>query len=217
MYYTSKIDLGFKMANKLSYLRGTESVVISLQAKTLSTCLSMASRLRAWVYPLLTEKIYLPGDPRVLGVVNQDGDFCWNPQFSTYEQQEFVAEFYGVIEDKKRQAFSLINKQLTDYGTLNKKSLNGRNVIIVGDIVKDSVEVVAARELLKEVRCNKLFASGGNVDVVAADNLRLLADEAYFFDVMSNLFNEDHYFEHPDSYTDEEKKKLVTNIATYWT
>lgn len=217
MYYISKIDLGFKLAEKLQHLRGTESVIVSLHTKTLSTCVSMASQLRAWVYPLLTERIYLPGDPRVLGVVNQDGNFCWNPQFSDYEKQEFISEFHGVIEDKKRQAFSLVNRQLSEYGSLNKKALNGRNVIIAGDVVKDGVEVAAARELLKEVRTNTLVAAGGNVDIFAADSLRLLADDAYFFDIMSNLFNEDHYFEQPDVYTEEQKKKLVTNIATYWT
>ena len=216
MYYSSRIELGSMLAERHEFLHGTDSIIVSLQQKTLSVCISMATQLRAWVFPLLTERIYLPGDPRVLGVVNQDGDFCWNPQFSVYEQQEFVAEFYGLIEDKKRQAFSLINRQLSDYGQLNKMAMQGRNVVIVGDIVKDSVEIAATRELLKEVKSNKLFAAGGNVDVVAADQLRLLADDVYFLDVMSNLFNEEHYFEQPDSYTEEENKKLVTNIATYW-
>jgi putative phosphoribosyl transferase len=216
VYYTNRIELGRLLAKRMEHLKDSGAVVVALREEALPVCISMASQLRAWVFPLLTERINLPGDPRTLGVINQDGNFCWNPAFSSYEQQEFMNEFRGMIGDKKREAYSTLNRRTNEYGQLNKAALNGRYVLFVGDIIKDSIEVAAARELFKELRPQKIIGAGGNVDINAADVLHVATDETQFLDVMSNMFGEDHYFEQPDPYTAEQNRLLAMNIATYW-
>lgn len=218
MYYTSRFQLGTMLAERLKGLRGQDVVVVALREQAAMTCVALAMEIRAWVYPFLTEKIYLPGDPRVLGVVDQDGDFCWNPTFSEMEQEAFRQDFYSVIEDKKRQAFSALNQRTTDYGNgaLNKRSLNGRVLILVSDIVKDAVEIEAVKEFLKELRLQKLVGAAGNIDIYAADRMHVTTDEVEFMDIIPNMFDDDHYFEQKDSYTTEQHRQIIMNIAAYW-
>ncbi len=216
MYYRNRIDLGSKLSVQLESLKGQEAVILSLKESSMTACIALASQINAWIFPLLTVPIAIPNDPRTIGVLTEDGVFVWNPDFSPSQRDDIEMNFRPLLEQAKREAHSKVNALSTQYGEYQKAALNGRSVIILGDIVRDKIEIAAALEFLKSVRYAKLYAVGGNVDAHAADYMHLQADSDVELDVMTNMFDDGHYFDEQDSYTVDECRQLLINISQYW-
>lgn len=216
MYYIDRTDLGKKIALRLANVKSVEPIIICLKESSLCTAIALASELRGWVYPLLSEIIKLDADDRIIGVVDSEGKYTINPQLSSFELEDIMTEYHSVIEDKKREAYSRLNRSDTSYAKLNPDVLNGRLVILCADILKDQLQIGAVKTLLKPHRPLDIIGVGGNVDVNAADYLRLTANKTEMLDIMSSMFDDSHYFEKPDVYTLDQKQKIAMNISQFW-
>jgi predicted phosphoribosyltransferase len=216
MYYIDRTDLGARLAAMISPTALSEPIIVCLKESSLSTAISLAVELRAWIFPLLCEDIKLDADDRIIGVVSADGDFTLNPSLSSFEYEDIMSEYHSVIEDKKRQAFSQLNARIGAYGELNEEVFNGRQVILCADIIKNQLHIGAAKTLLKPHRPQGIIAAAGNVDVNAADYLRLTADKVHLLDVMSSMFDDNHYFEKSESYSLDSLRQIAMNISQFW-
>lgn len=216
MYFVSRLHLGRTLAAQMIALRGEEPIVLCLKESSLSVSIALATEVHGWVYPLLFEPIIIPGETRILGVINQDGELCYNPALSTYEREELEMDYQSVIQDASREAFSRLNQRTDEYGSLNKEALRGRTVIMCADIVRDQLEIGAANEYLKTIVTQKIVSLVGNVSTDSATALYIASDESKFMDVLPNMFDDDHYFEQPEAYSIEEQRKLAMNISQYW-
>ena len=216
MYYINRIELGQKLAGRLIELKGQEAVVIALKESALTSCIGLASRINAWVFPLLSQRIHIPGDPRVMGLIDPTGAFTWNPDLEKMERDGIEMESHGVLDDAKRQAFSMLNRSLSQFGEFSKDALNGRTLLLTGDVVENRLEIAMAIEYLKSVRYAKLYGLGGNVDANAATYFHLQTDQDISLDVMTNMFPAEHYFEQSNAYSPEECRQLAINISQYW-
>jgi hypothetical protein len=95
--------------------------------------------------------------------------------------------------------------------------LDGRQVILVGDVITSPLPLVVAHELLKDVTPKNLTAVVGNVTPEVAQLVRMSASDTEILDILSGIvFDESHYFEHVDEYTSKQKHTLTENIAAYW-
>lgn len=216
MYFVSRLHLGEQLAGLMAELKGQEPVIINLKESSLTSCIALASRLNGWIFPLLTEPIVIPGDSRTIGVINQDGTLCHNPGLSKFEREELEMNYHGVIQDASRKAFSKLNRRSADYGGISKDVLRGRTIIVCGDVVRDQLEIAAMNELIKPVKIQRLISLAGNVKSDVSSSLFLQSDDSRFMDVLANMFDDDHYFEQPESYTPEELRLLAMNISHYW-
>ncbi|MDO4780779.1 MAG: hypothetical protein Q4A34_00065 [Candidatus Saccharibacteria bacterium] len=217
MYYVNRIELGRSLGGRLQDLKGQEAVVVALKESALTACIGLATTINAWVFPLLSRRITIPGDPRIMGVVDPSGAFTWSPDLEKMQRDGIELESHAVLEDAKRQAFSELNRIIDSYGGFSKDALNGRILLLTGDIVEDRVEIAMALEYLKSVRYAALYGLGGNVDAAAADFFHLQTDRSVTLDVMTHMFPAEHYFEQQDAYTPEEQRQLAINISQYWT
>ena len=217
MYYINRIELGRNLAGQLMDLKGQEAVVIALKEESLTACIGLATEINAWVFPLLSRRITIPGDPRPMGLIDPAGTFTWNPDLEKVQRDGIEMESRALLEDAKRQAFSELNRILDQYGQFSKDSLNGRKLLLTGDIIEDRLEIAMALEYLKSVRYAALYGLGGNVDSLAADYFHIQTDKSIALDIMTHMFPAEHYFEQKDSYTPEECRLLATNISQYWT
>ncbi len=217
MYYTNRIELGQRLGQRLTHLRGQEVMVLALRESAMTACIGLASELHAWVFPLLSERIYIPGDPRLMGLIGPDGMFTWSPDLEKVERDGIEMDSRATLEDAKREAFSRLNRILSQYGEIQKEVLTGRSLLLTGDIVEDRAEIAMALEYLKSVRYEKLYGLGGNVDAAAADYYHLQTDDDIVLDVMTHMFPADHYFEQKIAYSPEECRQLAMNISSYWT
>lgn len=218
MNFTDRTALGNTLALKVQQFRNKGAVVLCLQESSLLTCLTIASQLRAYVYPLIYAPLNAPNQNHtLLGAFDQDGNFCRVPE--TYKdgvKESLEIETY--VFKEKPAAMKSITAQLKDYDMkLDKGYLNGRDVIIAGDVLTSALPLVVAENFLKGVSPKSVSAVFGNVAPEVAELARLSASTTEILDVLSGIvFDDNHYFEHSDSYTIEQKKAVAKNISAYW-
>lgn len=220
MYFSDRATLGEQMAGILSTDRGSDAIIIGLKKSSLMVCITLAVRLRAWIYPLFFETIKNPADPsQILGAVIPSGEFCINPAVGDDFYEYIQQEFFSTLEEMKREAMMQLNGTMREYGEEpDPHVINNRTVILVGDVMMNSLELGVVGELLKPLSPLKVIGTAGNVTVDVSDKFRIETHESHMLDIIPQSFmNEDHYFEKPDAYSDAEKQALIRNIATYWT
>jgi predicted phosphoribosyltransferase len=218
MYFINRASLGLNLSHKLDELRGQDAIVVCLKESSLLTCVYMGARLRAWIFPLLYKEVMSPADERqVLGAVTQDGEFCLHPDIDKYQLESLNMDFFNVIEDRKRTAMTQLNSETRHYqAPFDRHVMNDRPVILTGDIVTDRMELAIARQLLRPLRPKIIYGVAGNVSVDVSDMFHIETQVTQLLDILPNPLNDDHYFEQPDPYSLEEKRKLALNISTFW-
>jgi len=218
MNFIDRTSLGYTLARRFKQFRGKDAVILCLQESSLMTCLTMAVHLHAWVYPLLYVPVYEPdGMHDLLGAFDQDGEFCPVPN-SAATISKSPREMVAILHKQRPTAMKSLHAQKTSYGLpLNKSLLDGRDVLLVGDVITMPLPLIVAHELLKDVTPKSLTAVAGNATPEVAQLVRMSAGDTEILDILSGVvFDENHYFERADEYTPKQKHELTENIATYW-
>lgn len=228
MNFIDRTSLGDTLAGKLERFRGKDAIIICLQESSLLTCLTIASQIRAWVYPLISAPVYSHDHSRVLlGAFDYEGTFCAVPRPAASPvglpadkaaEKKAKAALDAAIKKQRPAAMKAIQKEADSYGIeLDKHRMDGRDVILVADVLTSTLPLALARQLLADVTPSNLTAVIGNATQDVAQLVRTSAAETEILDVMSGIYyDEDHYFEHADSYTPEQKHTLTQHIAAYW-
>lgn len=183
------------------------------------TAIALAIDIRAWILPLLYETITDPRDEtQLLGAITPSGELCVNPTISEFELTGIMQDFFGVIEDRKRVAMQRLNARTDMYqNMIDVHAINGRSVVLVGDVITTALELAVADELLKPLQPSQVLGMAGNVTVDVSNMLRTTTTESTVLDVIPTaIMGENHYFEQPDAYNEDEKRNLALNVSTYW-
>lgn len=222
MNFIDRTSLGDTLAQRLQQFHGKDAVVLCLQESSLLTCITIASQIRAWLYPLIYEPVYTDGHARrLLGAFDQEGKFCAAPE----EPKSIIAakdtkakDDEDFIQEKRKDALKSIKQRVESFGiALDKHQLDGRDVILAADVVTNPLPLLVAQQFLKNVSPRSLTAVVGNVTPDVAQLVRISANTTEILDIMSGVTHDDyHYFEHEDTYTDEQKHTLTQHIAAYW-
>jgi predicted phosphoribosyltransferase len=218
MNFIDRTALGGKLAQRVQQFHGKDAVIICLQESSLLTCLTIAKQLRAWVYPLIYAPVYAPGYAHeLLGAYGQDGEFFPLPD-GPAGGSEIPAKIKKIIKKQEVDAMKSIQEQVAGYGmVLDKHQMDGRDVIIAGDVVISTLPLLGAQQLLKDVSPKSLTAVVGNATPDAAELVRISAGKTEILDILTGVFHDEgHYFEHSDKYTPEQKHTITQHIAAYW-
>ena len=219
LYFSDRITLGNRLSEQLEYLHSKDAIILCLKESSLLTAVALGSNLRAWIYPLLYEIVTHPEDrTKEIGAINADGEFCKHPDITDADLEYITMESAGALEDSKRQAMHLVNQQAIQFGdTLNEHVMNGREVILAGDIVTSPMQIAVAQQLLKSLSPKGIHGVAGNVTADVSDLFHLNTSEAHVLDVLPGIiFDDDHYFEKSDTYSRDEQRALALHIQTYW-
>lgn len=219
MYFNDRMSLGDKLADNLIDIKGTDAIIVSLKQSSMMVSIAMAIKLRAWILPLFYEPLVNPLDrTKLLGALTQNGDFCLHPDITTSEYDYIVQEFMSTIEQEKRSAMSRLNKVMNQHhGVTDPHVLNGRNVILVGDVMMHGLELKIAKHMMKPLRPARVYGMVGNTTIEVSEAFHLSTDQSHVLDILPTSFmGEDHYFEAADAYSHDEKQSLAINIAQYW-
>ena len=218
MFYPSRQALGDKLAEKLPEYRNNDTIIFCLKKSSLLSCIELAARLHAYIYILQYADIDDPYDiTRKLGVITPSGEFISNPDI-TYNEFEYITTNFGsVIEERKREAFSEINAEKNLNPDFNMNAFNNRNILIFADVLKNTIEAQVALEILKPYSPTIIHGAFGNITSPISDKFQIEAGGCTFMDVLNTTnFDDDHYFDQPDKYSDEQKIKMAHNISIYW-
>lgn len=218
VFYPNRQALGDRLAEKLTEFKDTDSIVFCLKRSSLLACIELAAHIHAYIYILQYTEIPDPYDiTRELGALTQKGEFVLNPTISQSEYEFILTDFHSVVEERKREAFSQLNVAKDPNPNFDLATFNGRNILLFADILKTSFQIQVAETVLKAYRPNTVKGTCGNITTEVSDKFQIDTDGVIYMDVLPNtFFNDDHYFDQPDNYTDDEKIRMANNISLYW-
>ena len=202
MYYPNRQVLGDQLAEKLTQFKNTDSIIFCLKKSSLISCIELAAHLHAYIYILQYAEIPDPFDVTVI---------------SRAEYDYIAMDFLSVIEERKRDAFSQINAQTDPNPNFNMEAFNNRNILLFADILSTQFQIEVALHILKSYKPALITGVCGNITSEISDKFNIETDGVTYMDILPNtFFDDEHYFEQPDSFTEEQKIKMANNISLYW-
>ena len=217
MYFESRAHAGQQLATQLlERYRYENCAVIALSDGGVLVGEQIAAALHCVLTMLLVEDIEVPGEDVSFGGVSQTGRFTYNGDFSKGEIDEYTSEFYGYLEDQKRQAFQRLNRLMGDGGLVDYNLLRDRTIILVSDGFEDSTVLEVAKDFLKPIRIHRLVIAAPVASETAVDSLHVMADELHILDVKTNYFETDHYYNNNDMPSHEETIDKINKIILNW-
>ena len=217
MYFESRAHAGQVLA-KLLYkrYRYEDCAIIAVSDGGVLVGEQIAAQLHCILTMLVTESIEVPGESVSIGAVSQGGNFTYNNDFSSGEIEEYVSEFHGYFDDKKREAFGKINRLIGDGGSIGKEMLRDRVVILVSDGFSEGSVISVALDYLKPIRIDKLVIVAPVATIPVVDKLHVVADELHILDVKENFINTNHYYDDNSIPSHEESVAKINQMILNW-
>lgn len=218
MFYPSRQALGDQLAMRLTQYKNNESIIFCLKKSSLLSCIELAAHLHAYIYVLQYAEIADPFDiTRNLGAITPKGEFVLNPDISQSEYEYIASDFMSIIEERKREAFSEINGERDPNPYFDLAAFNNRNVLLFADVLQTSFQIQVALNILKAYTPTVITGVVGNITSAVSDKFLIDTDGVTYMDVLQNNFFEDsHYFDQPDNYSEDDKINMANNISLYW-
>ncbi len=217
MYFESREHAGQKLAAELlEKYRYEDCAVVALSEGGVVVGEQIAVALHSVLTMMMAESIEIPGEGLTFGGVSHTGAFVRNSDFTQAGMQGYVSEYYGYLEEQKRQAFQRINRLIGDGGIINHDLLRDRTIILVSDGFYDATMVDVALDFLKPVRINRLVVAAPVASEQVVDKLHVAADELHILDVKTNFFDTNHYYDTNAIPTREEAIEKINNIILNW-
>lgn len=216
MYFTSRIEAGYKLALELLKYRYENTIVVAMNDGGVQVGQQIAAQLHCALTMLLIEDIQVPGEGESMGTLNQSGRFNYNGMFSAGEIEEYYTEFHGYLEDKKREKMSVINRVLGAGGIVDESMLREQNVILVADGLSNGASLDAAADFLKPLRITKLIIAVPVASVQAVDRMHIIGDELHVLSVTDNYLETDHYYDTNNVPSHEATVAALNEIVLNW-
>jgi predicted phosphoribosyltransferase len=214
MYFKNRDEAGRQLAEILFHPYGrSNSVILALGPGGVMVSIPIALRLQIPVFMVASKEIDLPGSfHETVGNVDQSGEFIYSSDLSTGERDEIFAEYHGHIESEKTQAIHDINQLLGAQGFVDKKSLMGKNILIVSDGLGKGSELDSIIAFLKPVSSPRLVGVCPVASVDAIDKMHIVTDEIRVLSPKDNYLGTHHYYEENDVPNDDHIQKIIQNI-----
>lgn len=216
MYFASRTKAGKQLAELLKDYKSADPAIIALTDGGVIVGAQIAAELHCPLMLMLMEDIKIPGEPSVLGVVDQNGGFTYNDMYSTGELESLESEYRGIIEQEKMEQWHQLNRILGDSGILKEEIIKNKVVILVADGLTNGLSLIAASNYLKKVSIKKLVIVTPLASVQAVDKMHVLADEIHILTVMDTLMDINHYFEEDDIPSREAIITILKNAIKNW-
>ena len=216
MYFSSRLEAGYKLAQELMAYRYENTVVVALSDGAVQVGQQIAAALHTPLVLMLTETIDIPGEGVTFGTLNQSGRFTYNGLFSTGELEAYYNEFHGYLEDQKREKMGKINQLLGAGGIVEASMLREHNVILVSDGLANGASLDAAADFLKPLNIVKLIIAAPTASVEAVDRAHIIGDELHILSVTDNFLDTDHYYDVNDVPSHEATIAALNEIVLNW-
>lgn len=165
---------------------------------------------------LASEEITLPREPDPLAGITSGGALAYNQRYSQGEINELLGDYYGVVEQEKLVKMHDLNRMLGSKGTVDRRLLQGRNVIVVTDGLKSGFPVDLAAEFLKPISIKNMIVATPFASVPAVDRMHVLADDLYCLNVIEDYLDTDHYYDTQDVPDHKTIVKTIGEIVQKW-
>ena len=176
----------------------------------------IASQLHCILTMLLTAEIMLPREPNAIAGITSEGNVAFNQYYSKGEQDELMGDYFSYVEQEKFNKMHDMNRLLGTGGIIDKKLLQGNNIILASDGLRSGFALDLAAEFLKPVAYEKLIIVTPFASVQAVDRMHIMADEIICLNVLENYIDTDHYYDTQDVPDHEVVVKTIEDIVLHW-
>lgn len=216
MYFKNRAEAGRKLAKQLEDYKGKETVVVALSEGAVIVGAQVAMRIHANLVLMLSENIYLPGEPDAIAALGSTGNFAYSDMFSTGQIEELAAEFHNFIDQQRLEKMHHLNIMVGKDGEIRKEYLRHHIVILVADGLPNGFSLNVAADYLKSVAIKKLIVATPLASEAAIDRMHLVGDEVQCLSVVQNYMTTDHYYEDNTIPRVDDMFKVVKNISIHW-
>lgn len=216
MYFTSRVEAGYRLAMVLLQYRYENCVVVALSDGGVVVGQQIAASLHCALAMMLVDTIDVPGENQVFGTVNQSGRFTYNGLFSAGEIEAYYSEYHGYLEEQKRMSFSRLSRLLGSGGIVNEDMLREQVVILVSDGFENGASLDAAADFLRPVRVKRLVIVSPVASVEAIDRMHILGDEIHVLGATDNFLGVDHYYDVNDVPSQETLLAALNDNVLNW-
>ncbi len=216
MYFSSRIEAGYRLALEMLQYRYENTIVVALSDGAVQVGQQIAAHLHCALTMLLMEGIDIPGEGVNMGMLNQSGRFTYNGMLSAGEIEEYYSEFHGYLEDQKREKISQINQLLGAGGIVDPAMLREHNVVVVADGLSNGSSLDAAADFMKPLKIKRLIMVAPVAAVAAVDRMHILADEIHVLSVTENFLDTNHYYDVNDLPSHEATVAALNEIVLNW-
>ncbi len=217
MYFKSRVNAGELLAKQIvEKYKGDDCAVVALNDGGVMVGAQIALKLHAVLTLLLTETITLPREDAAIAGITQDGAFAYNQKYSQGELDEFVGEYYHLIEQEKMSKMQEMHRRMGKGGLIRRDLLVDRNVILVSDGLVDGFALDVALQFLKPIHIKKIIVATPLASVRAVDRMHVLADDIYCLNVLEDYISTDHYYDVQDVPSHDKVLKTIEQIVGHW-
>lgn len=217
MYFASRLQAGRMLATQLAKkYRQQNCAVMALSDGGVMVGAQIASELHCVLTLLMSEEIMLPREPQAIAGITAGGTVTYNHNYSQGEIDELMGEYYNVVEQEKLRKMHEMNHLLGGGGTIDKRLLKGRDVIVVSDGLKTGFEIDLAVEFLKPISMGKIVVATPFASIRAVDRMHVLADDLCCLNVVEDYIETDHYYEKQDIPDHDTVVKIVKDVILHW-
>jgi putative phosphoribosyl transferase len=217
MYFHDRGEAGDKLADELMDYRWENTAVLALSPGGVAVGEQIARRLHSTLSLLLTARISAPGDDSlVIGTMDQTGMFTYNSMITAGEMEEYMEDMRGYVEEQKLHHMYEMTSVLGEGGVADPAQLEGRNVIIATDGVKNGLSFDAAMNFLGRVHVEKTIAAipVGPAEVI--ERLHGVVDEMHYLYIPENFFSVAHYYTDEPKIDPETVMERINGVVGRW-
>lgn len=216
MYFKNRAEAGRLLAERLEKHKKENIAVIALSEGGVIVGAQIAMALHGNLSLLLTEKIYLPGEPEALASITSEDTFTYNNKYSPGQLEEFNSEFHQYIEAKRLEGFHQLNVLLGKEGEIPKSKLRHHTIILVSDGLANGFSLQVANDYLKRIALNKLIIATPFATVPAVDIMHIIGDEIECLNVLENFFSVNHYYDDNTVPPVPDLFRIIKSITLNW-
>jgi putative phosphoribosyl transferase len=152
MYFHDRAEAGDKLADELLQYRWENTAVLALSPGGVAVGEQIARRLHCVLAMLLTARISAPGDDSlVIGTMDQTGGFTYNSMIPAGEMEEYMQDMRAYVEEEKLRHMYQMTTIMGENGMADPAQLEGRNIIIATDGVKNGLSFDAADTVMDRI------------------------------------------------------------------
>jgi len=217
MYFHDRAEAGDKLADELMAYRFENTAVMALSPGGVAVGEQIARRLHCTVSLLLTSRITAPGDESlVIGTLDQTGGFTYNSMIPAGEMEEYMEDMRSYVEEEKLHQIYKMTSVVGEHGLADPSQLEGRNIIIATDGVKNGLSFDAAMHYLSRIRIEKTVAAipVGPAEVI--ERLHGVVDELHYLYIPENFFSVKHYYTEEDEIETDAVMPMIDNVVARW-
>lgn len=216
MYFHNRAEAGRKLADELISYGLQNCTVIALTPGAVIVGAQIAMRIHAGIAILLTENVFLPGEPDAIGAVSSSNILTYNDMFSVGQIEEFVSENFNTIEQQRMEKLHHLHRLLGNGGELKRDLLRNHTVIVVSDGLSSGFSLAVAAEFLKPIKIKRLVVAAPVASIQAVDRMHLFADELHCLSVVNNYVETNHYYDDNNVPEIEDVFKIIRNTPIHW-